>query len=175
MPTKTTVCDDRLQPRVVRQLLMPTLRAHAGSLLLALLMLLAQSAATLAQPWLGGQLTNRLLFSQGFGPLLWVLFALIVAQSTLGYLASLQLQRVTSQFVAEGSTRLYTHLQALPLSWHYQRQRGDVLALLTGDMYRLGHYLTGTLVPLLPLLFTFVGALLMMLGLAPMIAVRWRY
>lgn len=171
MPNVTHEHGDQLRAQVVRQLLIPILRKHAGTLVLALLLMLVQSVATLVQPWLGGELTNRLMFSQGFGPLLWILFGLIVAQATLGYIAALQLQKVSSRFVAEGSTRLYEHLQALPLGWHYQRQRGDVLALLTGDVYRLGHYLTGTLVPLLPLLFTLVGALLMMLGMAPMIAV----
>ena len=51
------------------------------------------------------------------------------------------------------------------------RARGDVLALLTGDVYRLGTYVTGALVPLVPLLFTFAGAMVMMLRMAPAIAI----
>ena len=146
------------------------LRPHLPALFLALLLMLVQSAATLAQPWLGGVLTDRLLVGSGVGPLLWVLFGLILAQQAIGYLVSIQLQAVSGRLVADAGAQLYAHLQSLPLAWHQERRRGDVLALLTGDIYRLSGFVTATLVPLLPLLFTFFGALLMMLRLAPLIA-----
>ena len=147
------------------------LRPHVAVLALALVLMLVQSTATLSQPWLGGVLTDRLLLGAGSGPLLWVLFGLIVAQQAIGYLVSIQLQAVSGRLVADAGSHVYAHLQSLPLAWHHARQRGDVLALLTGDVYRLGTYVTGTLVPLVPLLFTFVGALLMMLRVAPAIAI----
>ena len=155
----------------VGPLLRGLLRPHASALALSLLLMLVQSVATLAQPWLGGHLTQRLLLGEGFGVLLWVLFGLIATQALLGYVTSLQLQRVSGHLVADAGSTLYRHLQSLPMAWHHGRERGDVLALLSGDVYRLGHYLTGTLVPLLPLLFTFTGALVMMLRTAPAIAV----
>ena len=147
------------------------LRPHVAVLALALVLMLVQSTATLSQPWLGGVLTDRLLLGAGSGPLLWVLFGLIVAQQAIGYLVSIQLQAVSGRLVADAGSHVYAHLQSLPLAWHHARQRGDVLALLTGDVYRLGTYVTGTLVPLVPLLFTFAGALLMMLRVAPAIAI----
>lgn len=149
----------------------PLLRPHLWALGSALVLMLVQSLATLAQPWLGGMLTNRLMFGQGFGTLLWLLFGLISAQAGLGYLVFLQLQKVSGRLVADASDHVYAHLQALPLGWHHERRRGDVLALLTGDIYRGSDFITGTLVPLVPLLFTFAGALIMMLQLAPVIAV----
>lgn len=152
---------------LARRLLHP----HVAALLVALGLMLVQSAATLAQPWLGGMLTDRLLLGTGVGPLLWVLFGLILAQQALGYLVFVQLQAVSGRLVADAGSHVYAHLQSLPLAWHHARQRGDVLALLTGDVYRLGTYVTGTLVPLVPLLFTFIGALAMMLRVAPAIAI----
>ena len=153
--------------RLARRLLRP----HLVALLVVLFLMLVQSAATLAQPWLGGVLTDRLLLGAGVGPLLWALFGLILAQQALGYLTSLQLQAVSGRLVADAGSHVYSHLQSLPLAWHQARQRGDVLALLTGDVYRLGNYVTGTLVPLVPLLFTFIGALALMLRVAPAIAI----
>lgn len=147
------------------------LRPHLASLLLALALMLVQSVATLAQPWLAGVLTTRLMFGQGYAVLLWVLFGLVTAQALLGYVVSIQLQAVSGRLVASAGTTVYAHLQVLPLAWHQERRQGDVLALLTGDVYRMGNYVTGTLVPLLPLLFTLAGALLMMLHLAPAIAI----
>jgi ABC-type multidrug transport system fused ATPase/permease subunit len=150
----------------VRALLWP----HRGVLALALLLMLLQSAATLAQPFLGGVLTRRLVDSQGLGNLLWVLFGLIVAQQALSYVVAVQLQTVSGRLVADTGAQAYRHLQSLPLGWHHARQRGDVLALLSGDVYRLGHFVTGTLLPLLPLLVTLLGALAMMLRISPGIA-----
>ncbi|WP_162433931.1 ABC transporter ATP-binding protein [Pseudoxanthomonas koreensis] len=147
------------------------LRPHLPALALALGLMFVQSAAALAQPWVAGQLTSRLVFAEGLTDLLWLLFALVAAQAALGYAVSVQLQAVSGRLVADAGAQLYAHLQSLPLAWHQERRRGDVLSLLTGDIYRLGGYLTGTLVPLLPLLFTLVGALVMMLRLAPAIAV----
>ncbi len=147
------------------------LRPHMPALLVVLGLMLVQSAATLLQPWLGGVLTDRLLLNEHLGALLWLLFGLIVAQQALGYVTSIQLQKVSGRLVADASAELYAHLQALPLAWHHARQRGDVLALLGGDVHRLSGYVTGIVLPLLPLLFTLVGALVMMLKLAPIIAV----
>lgn len=147
------------------------LRPHLPALLLALCLMLVQSVATLAQPWLAGVVTNRLMFGQGYSGLLWLLFGLVTAQAALGYVIAVQLQSVSGRLVADAGSVVYAHLQSLPLAWHQERRQGDVLALLTGDVYRVGHYVTGTLVPLIPLLFTFVGALIMMLTLAPAIAI----
>lgn len=160
----------QVQPSAWRFLL-PLLRPHASTLALALVLLLLQSLAILAQPWLGGVLANRLVSSQGLGALLWILFGLVAAQAALGYLVSIQLKKASGRMMAETGSRLYAHLQALPMAWHHERQRGDVLALLTGDVYRLGGYVTGVLVPLVPLLFTLAGALFIMLRLAPVIAI----
>jgi len=166
--TVETTARAGVQPRA---LLMQLARPHLPGLLLALGLMLVQSVATLAQPWLGGVLTSRLVVGDAYGTLMWTLFGLIVAQATLGYMATIQLQRVSGRLVADATAEAYAHLQALPLAWHQARRRGDVLALLTGDIHRLGTYLTVTLVPLLPLLFTFIGALVLMARLAPVVAI----
>lgn len=157
--------------RDARGMLLGLLRSHVAALALVLGLMLVQSLATLLQPFVGGLLANRLLFAQGFGGLLWVLFGLVCAQAAVGYAVSIQLRKVSGLLVADAGTRLYATLQGLPLAWHQERHRGDVLALLSGDVARLGNYLAGTLMPLLPLLVTLVGGLLMMFRLAPLIAV----
>jgi len=108
------------------------LRPHVVALVMALLLMLVQSAATLAQPWLGGVLTDRLLFGSGVGPLLWVLFGLIVAQQGIGYLVSIKLQSVSGRLVADAGSQVYAHLQSLPLAWHHARQRGGRPEACTG-------------------------------------------
>jgi ATP-binding cassette subfamily B protein len=157
--------------RVPRAMLAGLLRHQLPLLCLTLGLMLVQSLATLLQPWLGGVVTDRLVLGQALGGVLWSLFGLIAAQALLGYVVSIQLQKVSGRLIADASAEVHAHLQSLPLAWHQARQRGDVLALVTGDIPRLGHYVTDTLVPLLPLLFTFAGAVLMMARLAPPIAI----
>ena len=147
------------------------LRPHLPATLLALALMLVQSMATLAQPWLGGVVTNRLILNESYGGLLWILFGLVTAQAALGYVAAIQLQSVSGRLVSDAGSVVYAHLQSLPLAWHQERRQGDVLALLSGDVYRIGRFVTSTVVPLLPLLLTFVGALVLMLRLAPLIAI----
>lgn len=161
-----------LTPRFsLRVLLAAWLRPHRRRLALAVGLMLVQATATLAQPWLGGVLADRFLFLQGgIAGLLWLLFALIVAQQVLGYVVAVELQRVSGRLIAEASAEVYAHVQALPLAWHHARKRGDVLALLLGDIYRLSSYVGGVLVPLIPLLFTLAGALFMMFRLAAPVA-----
>lgn len=157
--------------RDIRALLGGLLRPHLPALLLVLLLMTAQSAAILVQPWLAGVLSERLLRGGATAQLLWGLFLLVAAQALLGYLLAIRLKAVSGRLVADTGARVYAHLQSLPLAWHNERRRGDVLTLLTGDVHRLAGYLTGTLLPLLPLLLTFLGALAMMLKMAPLIAV----
>jgi ABC-type multidrug transport system fused ATPase/permease subunit len=57
---------------------------------------------------------------------------------------------------------IYAHLQALPLRFHHDRRQGDVLALATVEIARVGHFLTGTLVSLPSRLLTAVGAVILM-------------
>jgi ABC-type multidrug transport system fused ATPase/permease subunit len=83
----------------------------------------------------------------------------------------------SSRVVADLGSRVYDHLQSLPLSWHQQRKRGEILALLVNDVWRINSFLTGVLTPLLPLLVTCVGALILLVridlrvGLAVAVAV----
>ena len=133
----------------LRDLLAALVRPHRAALALALALLTAQSLVVLLQPWLGGLVASRLLGSGGsLAPLLWGLFALVLAQAVLGYAQSVLLQAVSGQLVADAGARLYAHLQALPLAWHDARRRGDVMALLLGDIRRLAGFLTGVLLPL---------------------------
>ena len=121
-------------PPLLRNLLRPY-RAH---LALTMLLLLLQSAALLAMPWLATRLSATLLAAQPVVGILLVLFGLVVVQAVLGYLVGIRMQGAAMGIIADGCMRLFDHLQSLPLGWHQDQRRGDVLALVTEDMERLG-------------------------------------
>ncbi len=144
-------------------------RPYRQALLVALVLSLLQSMVALIGPWLAGRFSVEVLRHENVTRLLLVWFALFLAQSVLGYAAELRLQKTTVRLIADLGTRVFDHLQSLPLHWHQDRRRGEVLALLTQDVGRLGYFVTQTLTPLLPQVLTCACALLLMFRIEPWI------
>ena len=146
------------------------------TLLLALLLMLATSAMTLLSPWLAGQFTLSLLGND-------TLFGLTLEMILLGWLGILALQALLSfsnqyllsntwqQMLANLRTRVFDHLQILPLDYFQGRKHGSILTLLSNDAYLISDFVTGTLLGILPQLLTLTGAMIMILLIDPLIAV----
>ncbi len=146
-------------------------RPYRRQLGIALALMMANSLAVLAMPWLAGRFSAATIEGGAVGGILVLALLLVVVQALLGYGIGLRTQGVAINLIADTSARVFDHLQSLPLAWHHERRRGDVLSLLIADTGRLGYFVTGTLLPVLPLLLTCVGAFVMMLRLEPRIAI----
>jgi ATP-binding cassette subfamily B protein len=135
-------------------------RPWRGTLALCALLMLAETGVALAVPWLAGQFAGQLLtgLAQGGGLLLVALLVLFGAQALLKFANSWLLGRTAEYILADLRTRLYDHLQALPLAYFQQRRHGEILALLTNDVARLAGYISGTLLGVVPLALTVAGA-----------------
>ncbi len=148
---------------------------YRGTLAVCIALMLLESAAALAVPWLGGQLAGTLLpvgepASAGIGPVLLAMLGLFVLQALLKFVNTYLLGTAAEQMVSDLKVRLYDHLQALPLSFFHQRRHGATLALLTRDVYVISGFLSGTAVSVVPLLFTVAGSLVLMFRLQPKLA-----
>ena len=148
---------------------------YRAVLALCIALLLLESAAALAVPWLGGQVAG-LLFPDGSGSvpgltaMLLGMLGLFLLQALLKFGNSYLLGDVAERIVSDLKVRLYDHLQALPLSFFHQRRHGETLALLTRDVYVVSGFLSGTAVSVVPLLFTVAGSLVFMFRLQPRLA-----
>jgi len=133
------------------------------------LLMVAETGALLVLPWLAGQFAADVVtgFGQAGAVVLFGLLALLAAQALLRFASSLLLGRTAEYILADLRTRLYDHLQALPLGWFQQRRQGDILALLTNDVARLASFISGTLLSVGPLALTVVGAVVLMLRIDP--------
>jgi ATP-binding cassette, subfamily B, bacterial len=140
-----------------------------GTLAFCAALMLAETGATLVVPWLAGQFAGRLLAgaSESGGIMLIGLLALFALQAVLKFVTSWRLGRMAESVLADLRTRLYDHLQALPMAFFHQRRHGDVLALLTNDVGQLAAYISGTLLSVVPLALTLVGAVFVMLRIDP--------
>jgi len=144
-------------------------------LALCAVLLLVESAAALAIPWLGGQAAG-VLFSEdqaagsGLLAILLGMLGLFLVQALLKFGSTYLLGDAAERIVSDLKVRLYDHLQALPLSFFQQRRHGETLALLTRDVYVVSGFLSGTAVSVVPLLFTVAGAVFFMFRLQPQLA-----
>ena len=148
---------------------------HRRTLLLILALLLANSAAALANPWIAGLLTKSLLEDDaGALPAFqWILlgwFALLALKSLLGFASSFLVGSTGAEMAAQMRSRVYEHLQILPMRYYQDRKPGDLLTLLSNDSEAISGFVTNTLVQLLPLILTFLGAFVIMAWLDPLIA-----
>lgn len=137
-------------------------------LIWASVLMLAQSLASLTVPWLAGELTATLLGAEGrmfasSQPIFLLMLLVFAVQSALSIGDGYLLSRTSERIVSALKVRVYDHLQSLPLGYHYQRPKGDVLSLLTRDVDILSGYMTGTLIAVAPLVITFFGAWVLML------------
>lgn len=156
-------------------LLLGFLRPYRAMLLLAGLLMLAESLASLAVPWLAGRFAEAVLAPQATGsPALELLLAgwalLFVLQALARFASTLLVTRSGARLLAQLASRLYDHLQVLPVSYLRTRRRGDFLALLSNDIAVVAHFLTGTLAGLLPQLLVLAGAFVMMMRIDRQVA-----
>lgn len=132
-------------------------------MVLAILLMLAESVVSLSMPWFAGRVAQALLAGHIPDGLLLAWLGVLAVQCVFSFADGVMLGGIGLQVIADLGTRVYDHLQALPLRWHQDRRRGAVLALLSNDVWRISGFMTETLVPLLPLLFICAGALIMLL------------
>ena len=137
---------------------------HATTLLLVLILLIADSLAALAQPWLAGKLASVALESgggsdyQAITQLLLLWLGLISVKAILGFGNGYLVGTTGEQMAARLRKRVYAHMQILPISYFQMRKPGESLSLLSNDAMIISNFVTTTLVSLLPLLLTFFGA-----------------
>jgi len=147
-------------------------RPYGVSLAFCLLLMLLETAATLAMPWLGGQFASGVLSQArvNTSPILLALLALFAFQALLKFVNGYVLSRTADCILADLRIRIYDHLQALPLSFYHQRRQGDILALIIYEVGQLSGYITGTLLSIIPLLLTALGSVVLMFWIDPLFA-----
>ena len=148
---------------------------HRGTLFLILALLLAGSAVALANPWIAGKLTQSIIGGPqpdlpSFQLILLGWFALLAFKSLLGFGSSWLVGSTGETMAARLRSRVYEHLQILPMTYYQDQRPGDLLTLLSRDSETISYFVTSTLVRLLPLTLTFIGAFAIMAWLDPVIA-----
>ena len=100
-----------------------------GTLAVIVLLMLIDSAAALAQPWLAGQVTGTLLGSDtsGLSVLLLAWLGLAASKSLLTFFSGYLVGATGEEMSARLRTRIYEHLQILPMDYFHGRKQGETL------------------------------------------------
>ena len=129
-----------------------TPRRHV--LLLIFLLLMLGSAISLSNPWIAGMLTEALLQekardSLGLKTVLLLWLGIIAARSMISFLSQYYISITGEKILVTLRTRIYEHLQILPMRYFHEHSPGETLALLSNEASIISRFVTGTLIQLL--------------------------
>jgi ATP-binding cassette, subfamily B, bacterial len=151
------------------QFLLKQTRPYRAKLWVAVALLMLESAVLLALPWFAGQVMQALLAQSVPTRLLLIWLLVMGVQALISMSGSYVMGLINQRVTADLGLRLYEHLQALPLPWHQQRKRGEVLAFLHNDVWYISQFISNVLIPLLPMLLSCLGALILLCRIEPML------
>lgn len=132
---------------------------------------LASAAAALAQPVVVNIIVGDVSNGQGVGPLAWLLPALFLMGALLRSVEEYRLQSMAEDVVLAVRRRLVEHVLRLRIAEFDQHRTGDLVARLTADAGAIRNALVHGLSSALSGTFVFVGALIGMLIVDPLLLV----
>lgn len=148
--------------------LWPYVRPHRRSLVLALVLSLLGSAATIAQPLVVADIVDS--FASGIAPAMMILLAvLLVFSALLTCLQQLILERSSERLVFDMRLRLISHVLRLPIGVLEHRRRGDLVSRVSADTSAMRRVLSQGAVELCASLLTVLAALVLMAILDPVL------
>jgi ATP-binding cassette subfamily B protein len=156
-------------PRATFGQLLPYLFEHKKVLYFVIGLSILGAAASLAQPLLVSQVISVVGEGGGLGGLVWGLIALVVVSSIISGYQHYLLQRTGEGVVLSSRRRLVARMLHLPISEFDTRRTGDLVSRVGSDTTLLRAVLTQGLVEAIGGSLTFVGALIAMLIIDPVL------
>lgn len=151
---------------------LPYAARHRLLLAAAAILLMAETVATLAIPWLAGRASAALgshpqTARQALALILVFLAVVAALRVASGYASG----KASARILSDMRVDIYDHLQRMPLAFHQQRSHGDLFALVTRDVAHVAGFVSGAFVRAVPVAFTAMGALILMVRIDVAMAV----
>jgi len=156
-------------PRATFSQLLPYLLEHKKVLSFVIVLSVLGAAASLAQPLLVSQVITRVQNNTPLDSLVIALIALVVISGLISGYQHYLLQRTGEGVVLSSRRRLVGRLLRLPISEFDARRTGDLVSRVGSDTTLLRAVLTQGLVEAIGGSLTFVGALIAMLVIDPVL------
>jgi ATP-binding cassette subfamily B protein len=156
-------------PRATFRQLLPYLFEHKRVLIVVIGLSILGAAASLAQPLLVSTVISVVESGSSLGGLVWALIGLVVISGLISGYQHYLLQRTGEGVVLSSRKRLVSRMLNLPISEFDTRRTGDLVSRVGSDTTLLRAVLTQGLVEAIGGALTFVGALIAMLIIDPVL------
>ncbi|KQN45421.1 ABC transporter ATP-binding protein [Frigoribacterium sp. Leaf44] len=156
-------------PRATFRQLLPYLFEHKKVMAFIIVLSVLGAAASLGQPLLVQQVISAVQQGVTLGPLVWALVALVVVAGLISGFQHYLLQRTGEGVVLSSRRRLVGRMLRLPVSQFDTRRTGDLVSRVGSDTTLLRAVLTQGLVEAIGGSLTFVGALVGMFLIDPVL------
>ena len=156
-------------PRASFRQLLPYLTEHRGILAVVVALSLVGAATSLVQPLLVSQVIGIVQKGGALGMLVWALVALVVVSALISGIQHYLLQRTGTSVVFSARRQLVQRMLRLPISEFDRRRTGDLVSRVGSDTTLLYAVITQGLVDAIGGAVVFVGALIAMLVLDPVL------
>lgn len=156
-------------PRASFTQLLPFLFEHRSVLVVVAVLSVLSAVAMLAQPLLVGVLIGRVEASEPLGWLVWGIVALVIIASLISGYQHYLLQRTGTAVVYSSRRKLIGRILHLPISEFDARRTGDLVSRVGTDTTLLYAVLTQGLVDAIGNALIFVGALVAMALIDPVL------
>ncbi len=135
---------------------------------LALVFLLAISGLNLLQPMVIGWVVDGVLAAEKYDLLLYAglaIFGMAAVKGIIQYLQRFNMAYAGQKVVFDIRNTLYRHLQQLSYSFYDQAQSGQLMSLVTSDVYAVQRFLSNGIVQIVSTVVSFSATLILMLSL----------
>jgi ATP-binding cassette subfamily B protein len=156
-------------PRASFRQLLPYLTEHRGVLAVVVALSLVGAGASLLQPLLVSQVIGFVQKGQALGMLVWALVALVLISAILNGIQHYLLQRTGTSVVLSARRQLVRRMLRLPIAEFDQRRTGDLVSRVGSDSTLLYAVITQGLVDAVGGAVLFLGALIAMLIIDPVL------
>lgn len=156
-------------PRATFRELVPYLTEQRGMFVFIAVLSVFGALVSLAQPLLIGGIIERVQVSKPLGVLLWALIAFVIISAAVNSYQHYLLQRLGESVVLGSRKRLIAKILHLPIPEFDRRRTGDLVSRVGSDTTLLRAVLTQGLVEAIGGVFMFVGALIAMLIIDPLL------
>lgn len=156
-------------PRASFRELLPYLTEHRGILGVVIGLSILGAGASLAQPLLVSQVITVVQQGDPLGMLVWALVGLVVVSGLLSGFQHYLLQRTGTSVVLSARRQLVRRMLRLPISEFDTRRTGDLVSRVGSDTTLLYAVITQGLVDAVGGALVFVGALIAMLLIDPLL------
>ncbi|MBO0980134.1 ABC transporter ATP-binding protein [Microbacterium sp. SD291] len=156
-------------PRATFRQLLPFLLEHKRTLVVVTALSIVGAATSLVQPLLVGRVIESVQAGDTFGTLVWLLIGFVIVSSIISGYQHYLLQRTGTAVVHSSRRKLISRILHLPISEFDARRTGDLVSRVGTDTTLLYAVLTQGLADALGNAILFLGALIAMLVIDPVL------